>query len=171
MRVRNIFICSRLVFWASSRIIKLSSRVRPRMYARGATSIFPRSRYFWYVSAPSMSKRASYRGRRYGSTLLCKSPGRNPSRSPASTAGRVRIMRLTCLSRNAATAAATARYVLPVPAGPTPMVTVFLVTELTYRRWPMVLAFTGRPLAVMQMTSAVSSLTLSSCPLRARPMT
>ena len=34
---------------------------------------------------------------------------RKPSRSPASTAGRVRMMRLTCLSRKAATAAATAR--------------------------------------------------------------
>lgn len=31
MRVRNIFICSRLVFWASSRMIKLSSSVRPRI--------------------------------------------------------------------------------------------------------------------------------------------
>ena len=31
IRVRNIFICSREVFCASSRMIKLSSRVRPRM--------------------------------------------------------------------------------------------------------------------------------------------
>ena len=31
IRVRNIFICSRLVFWASSRMMKLSSRVRPRI--------------------------------------------------------------------------------------------------------------------------------------------
>ena len=30
-RVRNIFICSRVVFWASSRMMKLSSRVRPRI--------------------------------------------------------------------------------------------------------------------------------------------
>ena len=30
-RVRNIFICSRLVFWASSRMIKESSSVRPRI--------------------------------------------------------------------------------------------------------------------------------------------
>ena len=41
-------------------------------------------------------------------------------------------MRFTCLSRNACTAAATARYVLPVPAGPTPMVTVFFRTDLIY---------------------------------------
>jgi hypothetical protein len=31
MRVRNIFICSVVVFWASSRMIKASLRVRPRM--------------------------------------------------------------------------------------------------------------------------------------------
>ena len=31
IRVKNIFICSRLVFWASSRMMKLSSSVRPRM--------------------------------------------------------------------------------------------------------------------------------------------
>ena len=30
-RVRNIFICSEVVFCASSRMIKLSSSVRPRM--------------------------------------------------------------------------------------------------------------------------------------------
>ena len=31
IRVRNIFICSREVFWASSRMMKESSRVRPRI--------------------------------------------------------------------------------------------------------------------------------------------
>ena len=56
------------------------------------------------VAAPSISKSASYRGRRYGSTLLCRSPGRKPRRSPASTAGRVRMMRFTCSARKAATA-------------------------------------------------------------------
>ena len=49
------------------------------------------------------------RGRRYGSTLFCRSPGRKPRRSPASTAGRVRIIRFTVRSRKAATAAATAK--------------------------------------------------------------
>lgn len=33
-RVRNIFICSPVVFCASSRMIKALSRVRPRIYAR-----------------------------------------------------------------------------------------------------------------------------------------
>ncbi|CFO34202.1 Uncharacterised protein [Bordetella pertussis] len=31
IRVRNIFICSGVVFWASSRITKAWLRVRPRM--------------------------------------------------------------------------------------------------------------------------------------------
>ncbi len=42
-RVRNIFICSVVVFWASSMMTKASLRVRPRMKARGATSITLRS--------------------------------------------------------------------------------------------------------------------------------
>src|SRR5437588_534762 len=46
------------------------------------------------------------------------SPGRNPRRSPASTAGRVRITLPTPPSESAATASAIARYVFPVPAGP-----------------------------------------------------
>ena len=43
MRVRNIFICSGVVFCASSRMMKLLFRVRPRMNASGATSMAPRS--------------------------------------------------------------------------------------------------------------------------------
>ena len=35
MRVRNIFICSEVVFWASSRMTNASFSVRPRMKARG----------------------------------------------------------------------------------------------------------------------------------------
>ena len=31
MRVRNIFICSGVVFWASSRMMKALDSVRPRM--------------------------------------------------------------------------------------------------------------------------------------------
>ena len=42
-RVRNIFICSLVVFCASSRITKASFSVRPRMNASGATSMTPRS--------------------------------------------------------------------------------------------------------------------------------
>ena len=40
-RVRNIFICSTVVFCASSRMAKASLRVRPRMKASGATSTVP----------------------------------------------------------------------------------------------------------------------------------
>ena len=43
-RVRNIFICSGLVFCASSRMMNESFSVRPRMNASGATSITPLSR-------------------------------------------------------------------------------------------------------------------------------
>ena len=42
-RVRNIFICSELVFCASSRITNASFSVRPRMNASGAISMVPRS--------------------------------------------------------------------------------------------------------------------------------
>ena len=44
-----------------------------------------------------MSSSASYSGRRYGSTFACMSPGRKPSDSPASTAGRASTMRRTRL--------------------------------------------------------------------------
>src|SRR6266436_6732595 len=69
----------------------------------------------------------------YGSTFAAMSPGRKPSRSPASTAGRVRMMRPTWRSESAATASATARYVLPVPAGPIPNVNVEARMASTYR--------------------------------------
>ena len=130
-RVRNIFICSGLVFCASSRMMKLSLSVRPRMNASGATSITPRSRCWDTRSGSSMSWSASNSGRRYGSTLAIRSPGRNPRRSPASTAGRVRMIRLTSRRLSAAAASATARNVLPVPAGPIPNVIVLLRIEST----------------------------------------
>ncbi len=59
------------------------------------------------------------------------SPGRKPSRSPASTAGRVRMIRFTSRASSAATAIATARKVFPVPAGPIPKVTVWWRIEST----------------------------------------
>jgi hypothetical protein len=40
-RVRNIFICSCVVFCASSRMMNESFNVRPRMKASGATSMVP----------------------------------------------------------------------------------------------------------------------------------
>ena len=60
-------------------------------------------------SESTMSCSASYNGRKYGSILSLSVPGRKPSRSPASTAGRVRMIRLTCLVCSEATALAIAR--------------------------------------------------------------
>ena len=54
-RVRNIFICSGVVFCASSRMMNESFSVRPRMYASGATSIVPRSIKRATTSGSSMS--------------------------------------------------------------------------------------------------------------------
>ena len=54
-RVRNIFICSVVVFCASSRITNASFSVRPRMKAIGATSIVPRSSSRSAFSTSSMS--------------------------------------------------------------------------------------------------------------------
>ena len=61
-RVRNIFICSGVVFCASSRMMNESFNVRPRMNARGATSTVPRSRSRASASAPIISNSASYSG-------------------------------------------------------------------------------------------------------------
>jgi len=55
-------------------------------------------RYVLMLVDEGMSNSASYSGRRYGSTFDCRSPGRKPSFSPASTAGRVRMIRLTSLA-------------------------------------------------------------------------
>ena len=125
MRVRNIFICSGVVFCASSRMMNELLSVRPRMNASGATSTVWRSSSFCAPSTSTMSYRASYSGRRYGSILAIRSPGRKPRRSPASTAGRVRMIRCTCLACSAFTAIATASHDLPVPAGPMPNVMTF----------------------------------------------
>ena len=59
IRVRNIFICSEVVFWASSRMMNASLSVRPRMKAIGATSMMPRSRSLAVFSYPRMSYSAS----------------------------------------------------------------------------------------------------------------
>ena len=63
-RVRNIFICSGVVFCASSRITNESFKVRPRMNASGATSITPFSKCVATRSGSIMSFSASNSGRR-----------------------------------------------------------------------------------------------------------
>ena len=64
MRVRNIFICSGVVFCASSRMTKAWFSVRPRMKASGAISSWLRSKAFCTRSKPISSYSASYSGRR-----------------------------------------------------------------------------------------------------------
>jgi hypothetical protein len=58
-RVRNIFICSTVVFCASSRMTKASLSVRPRMKASGATSMVPCSTSCAALSTSIMSWSAS----------------------------------------------------------------------------------------------------------------
>ncbi|CNU91977.1 Uncharacterised protein [Mycobacterium tuberculosis] len=58
-RVRNIFICSAVVFCASSRTMNASFRVLPRMYASGATSMTPADISFGISSGSIMSYSAS----------------------------------------------------------------------------------------------------------------
>ena len=162
IRVRNIFICAGVVFCASSRIINALSSVRPLIYASGATSIRPFSILALKLSAPIIWKSASYRGLRYGSTLLCKSPGRNPSFSPASIAGLVRIILLTSLFLNALIAIAIARYVLPVPAGPTPNTIILSLIASTYSFCPNVLGLIGLPAIVLHTVSESISISESA---------
>ena len=57
--VRNIFICSGVVFCASSKMMKASFSDRPRMNASGATSTTPRSIRRGRVSGPVISYNAS----------------------------------------------------------------------------------------------------------------
>lgn len=85
----------------------------------------------------------------------------NPSFSPASIAGRVRIIRLTSCFLNASIAIAIARYVFPVPAGPTPNTIILLRISSTYFFCPTVFGFTGFPEIVRQMISlSISSTSL-----------
>ena len=109
-----------------------------------------------------MSYSASYNGRKYGSILAIRSPGRKPSRSPASTAGRVKMMRCTCLLCSDCTAIATASQLLPVPAGPRPKVITLLRMASMYRFWPAVFGRTARPLAPRMMSSVRTVLGRSS---------
>src|SRR5262245_256130 len=92
-----------------------------------------------------MPCRASYNGRRPGSIFSDGVPGRQPRRSPASTAGRVRMIRVTSLACSALTALAIARYVFPVPAGPMQKTIVCWSMASTYRFWLSVLGRIVRP--------------------------
>ena len=64
------------------------------------------------------------------------SPGRKPRLSPASTAGRTSTILPICFCLSDSTAVATARYVLPVPAGPLQNTRSFSRIAWTYSAWP-----------------------------------
>jgi len=69
-----------------------------------------------------------------GIFLIWLGPGKKPKFSPASTAGRVKIIRLTSLFFKALTANATAVYDFPVPAGPTAKTISFFSVSFTNLR-------------------------------------
>ena len=89
------------------------------------------------------------------------SPGRKPSLSPASTAGRVSIILLISLFFNALTANAMAMYVLPVPAGPAAKIRSLLKYALTSSCWVLFLALTGFPSVPWTITASPFSMKLS----------
>src|SRR4051812_13509227 len=85
------------------------------------------------------------------------SPGRNPRRSPASTAGRVRMRRATLRSRSAMTPIAALRKVFPVPAGPIEKTRSFLRIASMYVRWFGDCGVMRLPRTVVPMTSRICS--------------
>ena len=91
-------------------------------------------------------------------SFSCRSPGRKPNASPASTAGRVRMMRPTSSLRSAASALDMARNVLPVPAGPIPNTTSCEAMVWRYSSCPAVFATTGGRLAEVRILTLASEL-------------
>ena len=130
--VKNILICVSVAFCASSRIAKLFFKVLPLINAKGAISISPDSIFLSILSVPKSSYSASYKGLRYGSTFSFMSPGKNPSFSPASTAGLDKITLSIFFSINIVTATDTAKKLFPVPAGPNDIIIAFSFKALIY---------------------------------------
>ena len=114
IRVRNIFICSLVLFWASS-IMKESFNVLPRM-ANGAISMIPFS-MSRLIFQRQQFDRVHHKGVLDKDLFSVLYPGKKPRFSPASATGLVRTIRLT-LSFSNGPAQAMAKNVLPVPAGP-----------------------------------------------------
>jgi len=104
-----------------------------------------------------MSCSASYNGCRYGSILSFISPGRKPSFSPASTAGRLRIIFLISLFFSARTARAMAVYVFPEPAGPMANTISFLAKPSTSFSWFSLRGMIGLPVTLKTITFPVCS--------------
>ena len=74
---------------------RLIQRSAPHVRQRRDLSMMSLSMYRFTWSGSIMSFRPSKSSRRYGLILATTSPGRKPSFSPASTAGRTRTIRLT----------------------------------------------------------------------------
>ena len=108
------------------------SKVLPLINAKGATSIIPLSINEFVLSIPKILCKESNRGLKYGSTFCCKSPGRNPKLSPASTAGLVKTIFSIFISFYSLAAQTDAKNVLPVPAGPIAKVRSKFSIDSTY---------------------------------------
>ncbi len=124
-RVRNIFICSGVVFCASSRITNESLSVRPRMKASGATSITPFSRWAGdLLGVHHVVQRVEQRAQvRVDLGHQVAGQEAEPLAGLDRGAREDDPVDLAAL-RARRSAIAIARNVLPVPAGPTPNVTV-----------------------------------------------
>ena len=85
--------------------------------AKKTTSIIPLSINELVLSKPKILCKESNSGLKYGSTFCCKSPGRNPRLSPASTAGLVKTI-LSIFSRSIVSLRKQLLKMFPVPAGP-----------------------------------------------------
>ena len=118
-----------------------------------------------------MSKSASYSGRRYGSTLLCRSPGRKPEALARLDRGARQddTVHLALAERRDRRGDGEVRFARTCGADADGDgvfqngLDVFLLSDG--------LGLDGAALELMQMTSCVSSLMRSSCPVRTSEIT
>ena len=131
-RVRNIFICSGVVFCASSRMMKRSLSVRPRMKASGATSMTPRSRCARHLlGVEHVVQRVEQRAQ-VRVDLRHQVAGQEAEALAGLDGGAREDDAVDLAARQRARRpCATARNVLPVPAGPMPKVIVLSRIEST----------------------------------------
>ena len=119
MRVRNIFICSGVLFCISSAMMKALSKVRPRMNPSGDISIFPLEIMASMVDlSVYIFRKLSTIGCTHGAIFESTLPGKYPRSSEVDTVGLVIMILLMRGSLSSALAAAThANRVFPQPAG------------------------------------------------------
>ena len=87
--VSNIFSSWVVMFCVSSTIIKELSKLRPRISARGAISMFPFLMPVSTVPLPRCFSNTSNTGKAQGIVFSAKSPFKNPSSLPTATWGLV----------------------------------------------------------------------------------